>query len=199
MKKFLILFVFSFCYISFVFPSDPGEENNNWTFNGGISFLIPADKYFSGDNDILSILSYSSVFAGVGYHINIIENIFSPGIYGDLHLNLGPLLFLLLFPSSQNEIDVETIERINKSNPFIILQTGIRIYNQFRIEYFDIQPFFGMNIISGSINTSILRTFGILFAYKNMGIEYDYQQFMNNQINDIKGSVHRIMFLYHLR
>jgi hypothetical protein len=202
MKKPLLLFLFCFCRALFAFSSEPKEENNNWTFNGGISFLFPTDGCLLGDNDIVTVLMCGSVFAGIGYHININDKGFSPGVYADLHLNLLPVLFLLLMPIGRDEVtdeDIENINNVNRSNPFFILQAGIRLYNQFRFEYFDIQPFLGINVIAGSIYTSVLRTVGILAAYKEWGVEYSFQQFLDKPINAVYGSVHRIVLCYHRR
>jgi hypothetical protein len=202
MKKPLFLFLFCFCCALFAFSSTPEEEHENWTFNSGISFLFPTDSYLLGDNDIVTVIMCGSVFAGFGYHININDKGFSPGIYADLHFNLLPALFLLLMPVDRDEVtdkNIENLDYINRANPLIILQAGIRLYNQFRFEYFDIQPFLGINVIAGSIYTSVMRTVGILAAYKEWGVEYSFQQFLDKPINNVYGSVHRIVLCYHRR
>ena len=203
MKKLLIIFILiSQMYsVSFALSlfSDK-EEKNNLIGNAGISFLIPVDENLTGSNKFLSTLLLTSFFVGVGYHLNIIENIFSPGIYGDIHLNIFPALYLLLISSSANEIkDIENYEKINGSNPFLVFQTGIRIYNYFRVDLFDVQPFIGLNLLTGSVYAMTLKTFGISVTYKNFGLEYSYQQPLTNHISNIKGSIHRIVFVSHIR
>lgn len=176
------------------------EDHDNLTGNGGISILIPADKNLTGSDRFLTSLLLLSPFVGIGYHLNIIENVFSPGIYADIHLNIIPALFLLAVFSQENDIkDTEDYEKWHIQDPFLIIQPGIRFYNQFRIDSFDIQPFIGLNIISGSIDTAILRIFGMLIAYKNAGLEYSYQQPFANHLNNDKDSAHRIAFLFHMR
>jgi hypothetical protein len=202
MKKLLITFILisKICYISLALPSLLEEEHDNLTGNIGISFLHPVDKNLTGSDKFLSSFLLSSFSVGFGYHLNIVENIFSPGIYGDLHLNILPTLFLLSGLIPKDDIkDIENYEKVNGTDPFVVLQTGIRIYNQFRFNLFDFQPFVGINLISGSIDFMVLRMCGILIAYKYFGIEYSYQQPISNHINNHNGSIHRIVFTFHIR
>ena len=195
----LISLVFNF---SFVFSQ---EEHDNLTANLGISFLVPVDTNLTGNDKFLNTFLLSSVSFGMGYHYNIIEGVLAPGIYGDVHLNALPALIMLF--GAMSGYEVKGIDDIvphdekhwDERNVFFLIQTGVRLYNQFRFELFDIQPFIGLNLMSGSINAKVFKTAGILFAYKNFGLEYSYLVPWDRHLNSTNSSIHRIVFNYHFR
>ena len=195
MKKLIILILFfQTCCLLFSLPLT-SDDYDNLTANAGISFLFPVDKEFTGSDTFLDPLLLSSVSFGIGYHLDIIRNIFSPGIYGDIHINLIPIAIIFLTGGVPDGYQ-ENTGRLDF--PFL-LQTGIRLYNQFRFNSFDIQPFIGLNLMAGSIETTVFKKLGILIAYENFGIEYSYQIPFFNGLGNSRQSTHRIVFVYHMR
>ena len=186
MKKIIILFilVFQLTWISYA----SGDGDSNISLNGGLSFFFESEATPGGK--VLEAVLFSSLTAGIGYHFNIIPHIFSPGIYGDIHISL-----LSLLSGNSDDSDVSEI----RDKGFSFFQLGIRIYNQFRFGNFDIQPFAGLNLMGGNNNSTGLKLFGILIAYKNFGIEYSYQLPLLNGKHKLVNDLHRISFLYHLR
>ena len=174
------------------------EENyenpiiNNLTLNILYNFFI-----FENINDpgksVLTSLKTSSVSLGIGYHLNFIPNILSPGLYVEGGLSAVSLLWLLFeMPNNNEEFDYEM--KISSFGFF-----GIRLYNQFRINSIDIQPFIGLNILGFIKNSETIGVgcinFGLLFAYNNICIEYSYYIPQNSDFKPI----HRIGIGGHLR
>ena len=200
MKK-LIIFVFVFVFLffsnklcTFALDFDYMEGHENITGNVGLSFLFPIDANSSVGVNILGSLLLSSVSFGFGYHWNIIPHIFSPGIGGDFHISLLNLLF-------QNDRDDDFYKDKEKENDFYFFQLGIRIYNKFWFGEFDIQPFFGLNLIllEGDCNpTGLRKVLGILMAYEEIGLEYSYQWPLFDKMNNGNYAIHRIVFVYHM-
>jgi len=133
--------------------------------NVGVGLPVLEDG--SAGENILAPLLMSSLSTGVGYQENIIEDIFSPGIYGDIHFG-----------------DI-----------FSQYQTGIRLYNQFRFDDFDLYPFIGLNSMYGSFAQSILAMYGILIGYKIIGLEYSYQPLILSHSDLINKNIYRIVFV----
>ena len=191
MKKLIIVFILicSLNYLTFafnIFEESEGDENDNLTGNFGIGFFFPLDRSANVGSNILGSLLLSSISGGLGYHFNIIKNFLSPGIYGDIHFSL-----LSLLNSTNDDKDKEE----NKTEEvFIFFQAGIRLYNQFRLILFDIQPFIGINFALANNISSLSKMFGILIAYENIGIEYSYHWTLLNSDN-----VHRIIFVIHMK
>ena len=192
MKKYafllILLFYINCTLFSFDFIDDFfhvfEDENDNFTANIGFGTMFPVDSDANVGENILGSIILSTISAGIGYHLNIVKNIFSPGIYADLHIGL---LSLLYYDSDFTKED---------QNGFFFFQTGIRLYNQFRLRFVDIQPFFGLNLIFGFEDGMGLFKYGILVSYKNFGIEYSYQF----ESFDYKGyDINRIVFVYHMR
>lgn len=184
MKRLIIAFLLIFLLNYFPFAA----ENNNLTANIGVSTFIFKDTTVG--TAILGSILFSYFTGGIGYHVNIIQNIFAPGIYGDLHL--GVLSFL----SNRREDYYE-------DNSFLLYQGGIRLYNQFRFGLIDIQPFFGLNLLGSTAGKESeekgLKLWGILAAYKNFGLEYSCQVPFKGPMNNRKNAVYRIAFLLHMR
>ena len=174
------------------------EENyenpiiNNLTLNVLYNFFIFENINDPGES-VLTSLKTSSVSLGIGYHLYFIPNILSPGLYVEGGLSAYSLLWLLFeMPNNSEEFDYDM-----KLSSFGFF--GIRIYNQFRINYIDIQPFIGLNIF-GFINNSETTGvgciyFGLLFAYKIFCLEYSYYIPQNSDLKPI----HRIGIGGHLR
>jgi hypothetical protein len=93
---------------------------------------------------------------GLGYYLNIIPNLFSPGIYCSLALD--PLGFLT-----------------NTDREGIGSELDFRIFNLFRISYFDIEPFYGaIGASNHPIGEGFLQIAGCLLTFKNIGLEYTH-------------------------
>jgi len=163
---------------------DIEDTDDNFTGNIGISFLYPLENNKNIGANILNAALFSSVFIGVGYHFNIIKNIFCPGIYGDLHLSL----LMLLFKNDGSDDD--------DKDKFFSFGGGLRVYNQIRIGPVDIQPFAGVSLLISSEMIMGLYKFGILVSYGSFGIEYSYHF---TSLDYYRYYVNRFAFLIHLR
>jgi len=174
------------------------EENyenpiiNNLTLNMLYNFFIFENINNPGES-VLTSLKTSSVSLGIGYHLNFIPNILSPGLYAEVGISAISLLWLLSEMQENNE-EFDYDMKISSFGFF-----GIRLYNQFRINYIDIQPFIGLNIfgfIKKSETTGVgCINFGLLFAYKFFCVEYSYYIPQNSDLRPI----HRIGIGGHLR
>ena len=186
MKRLIIFFilVFQLTWVSYA----GGDGDSNLSLNGGLSIFFESEA--SPGGKVLEAVIFSSLTAGIGYHFNLIPHIFSPGIYGDIHVSLVSLL-----SGNSNDSDVSEI----RDKGFSFFQLGIRIYNQFGFGDFDIQPFAGLNLMAGNNNSMGLKLFGILVAYKSFGIEYSYQLPLLKGKHNLVNDLHRISLLYHLR
>jgi hypothetical protein len=197
MERLIIVFILvsQSNYVVFTLE-DSVSENDNKTGNIGASTLFPVNKDMNAGENILRSYMFLSLLFGAGYHLNLVENIFSPGIYGDIHINLPALL--TLFPQKEEE----TKDSINTKSEkdyakFSAFQFGIRLYNRFKFNSFDIQPFAGVNFILEA-GIDIFKTWGILIAFKNYGIEYSNHSLLYNYGKYIKNDVHRIAFVYRM-
>lgn len=143
-----------------------------------------------------TINMFAIVF-GLGYHFEIVPDVFLPGIYLDFGVSPVPMLSI---PVGVHETDSG-----------FGLHWGGRIFNQFKIADFDIEPFVG---ISGSAlsyykypNRMIGHwvSFGIIAAFKEIGIEYAFLTplFSPEDTNQITGMgdlpLHRIAIGFHKR
>jgi len=109
---------------------------------------------------------YTSMTLGIGYHFNIVPDIFTPGIYGEAGFSFLTILF------SHEGVESNT----NSDYGFLIL--GIRLYNQFKSDFFCMRPFAGLRMFLES-NKDKTRTvecvyFGMQLIYKKLIIEYSY-------------------------
>jgi len=187
MKRLIMVLIFVCLLNCLVFSDD------NMTANLGISFFFPVLENGNVGGEILASLLLSSFSGGIGYHLNIMENIFSPGIYGDMHFSLLMLLTNGLFSDDGKK----QRKKDDTESGFFFFQTGIRLYNRFKNHYFDIEPFVGINFMFGDIGQNILSSYGILIAYKEVGLEYSYQPLLLNNSDFIKRNIHRIVFVLH--
>ena len=128
MRKFIIVFILisQIYYFTFSLSSD---DYDGITANIGISFLFPEYKKITGSDKFLSSFLLSSFSAGIGYNFDIVRSIFSPGIYGDIHLNIIPAVFFALygFPGKDDNKDNNFLDNKNGENFPLLLQTGIRL------------------------------------------------------------------------
>jgi hypothetical protein len=176
------------------------QDNDNLTLNLLYNITVFEDIDDPGASALTSLLT-SSISAGIGYHLNVIPNIFSPGIYIEGGLSIINLIFLLS-KISENDRDTNNNKASTeynydkRINAFGFL--GIRLYNQFRFHLIDIQPFIGFSafafIIDNATTGVVCIKFGVLFAYKNFCIEYGY----HIPYNSIK-PIHRIGIGLHYR
>jgi hypothetical protein len=139
---------------------------------------------------VLTSLLTSSISAGIGYHLNIIPYVLSPGIYIEGGLSVINIIYIL---SKMSDNDTEknynheiSKDEYSKKDDGIYAYgfLGIRLYNQFGFRLIDIQPFIGFSAFLftiDSVTTGIgCLNFGILFAYKMFCIEYGYHIPYNN-------------------
>jgi hypothetical protein len=161
------------------------NQIGDYTVDVGVGFLYPFVKDDNVGIDILVSLLLSSFSIGGGYYFDVVENVFSPGIYGDIHVSFLPLL-----------LDEEDENKDEGS----FSQLGIRLANQFKIDVFEILPFYGINCMFGNtMDTHILNVFGISLAYGRLGLEYSYQIPFKKMANDDISSIHRIVFKFNLK
>jgi hypothetical protein len=192
MKKVLLvlLLMLSMAFISHAKESasdgesDTSEESSSsgkWkeklgaTVRVGYSFPFLADMltYYSETEETSSTAAYaftqivlafafSSVGIGGGVHYTIIPHILAPGLYVDMHFNLLSWGIASLFTKSD----------------FIMLQGGIRLFNQFGFKIISIEPFFGFNFIYLKVDDLKmplpLLAAGFVFNIARFSIEYDY-------------------------
>ena len=207
MKKafFALILLFQACCVLFAFSlldyddETASSSDNNITINAGIGFLFPVIENTMENlrANIGGSLLFFSAGAGIGRHFSIVENIVSPGIYADIHVSVLSLFLLLL-----NDTDEEGHIRRDKNQKiyFGIWQFGIRLYNHFGFGPLDIQPFFGLNALVagvGNIKTSGFKTFGILLAINQYGIEFGYQLPLRDRFRNRDNVIYRIIFIKH--
>jgi hypothetical protein len=181
MKKIFIVIALFFLFCPILFGS---EEKNNWTLNISpitINLLDFDDANVSSEVSLSIASSMLSISGGVGYHLNIIPNIVLPGIYVDVGLG-----YLGLFHNTNDD------ESVGHGGVW----AGIRLYNLFRFNSFEMQPFIGFTLYGFSEISLPSTTYGILFAYKKFGLEYSFHMPLLNA--DKIFYIHRISFLLHI-
>jgi hypothetical protein len=185
MKKWIILF-FIFFILNVSLSAIDYTDDGNISADIGISLLYPVNENWSMAGNIFGSVLFSSLHAGVGYHVPILRNIFMPGIYGEINLWLLPLIIqYLLNPDSEIE-----------DYDLNILDFGIRVYSIFRISVFGFQPFIGFNI---GILHGFSTMYGFLLAHRNFGIEYTLLQPLPDNIYTGTKPIHRVAIVYHFR
>ena len=175
---FLFIFLCNFLYSQQI-------ENQNWSLNVSpvsINLLNFDEKALSSAEEMSIVSAMLSTSLGFGYHLNIIPNIFSPGLY--LDMGIGYLSLLL---SSNDDYENNTFGG----------WAGFRLYNRFRFNLIDIEPFIGLTIYGFSNLGVPATTFGMLLAYNYFGIEYSFHNPIFNAEKIYY--VHRISFLLHFR
>jgi hypothetical protein len=182
LKKLLIVTVLFFLFCHVLFGSE--EKNNNWTLNlSPITInLLNFDEENVSTSVSTSIASSMLSFSiGIGYHLNIIPNVFSPGIYVDVGLGYFGLL------SDTND---------DATGGHGGVWAGIRLYNLFRLNSIEMQPFIGLTLYGFSELGLPTTTYGILFAYERFGLEYSFHMPLSDR--DKIFYIHRISFLWHI-
>jgi hypothetical protein len=198
MKRLIILLIFICLFGNSAFSLEgfEGDESDNLTGNIGIDLFFPLARNENAGYNILASLLFSSLSRGLGYHFNIIQDVFSPGIYGDVHISWLSLSNL----ASEDDKKDEKENKNEEKELFIFIQAGLRLYNQFKVKYFDIQPFVGISFALANDISSAAKLFGILIAYKDIGIEYSYHTpLLDFETTMLNNNVHRIAFLIHMR
>jgi hypothetical protein len=158
------------------------------------------DPYYNEPDDptipfgsTLLAFALSSVSLGGGVQYTIVPHFLAPGIYADLHFNLPSWLIV----GTWN----------NWEYNFIILQTGIRLYNQFQLSRtFGLEPFFGFNnvyigINKDAMNVPLMAAGLILKLGSKFGFEYCYNFSSSSNNKNYYGwfpSIHRIGFSWSL-
>jgi hypothetical protein len=191
MKRLIFIILFSFLFYNVLFGLE--DENPNWNFD-----ILPTsinsfdfNENAISSSELMSIASTMfSLSFGVGYHLNIIPYVFSPGIYIDW--GIGYLSFIegLFFSSDAYD---------DKYNTFGGW-AGIRLYNRFNFfDLFDIEPFAGLSLYGFSGLGLPVSTFGILFVYKNYGyidygIELSWHYPLSNKDKIFHGN--RVSFIW---
>jgi hypothetical protein len=182
MKKLFIVTVLFFLFCpSLLLASE--EKNNNWTFNLSpitMNLLNFDDKNVSKTVSTSIASSLLSFSIGVGYHLNVIPYVFSPGIYVDTGLG-----YFALFSNTKDD------EPTHGGG-----WAGIRFFNLFKFNSFEMQPFVGLTLYGFSEMALPTTTYGILFAYKKIGLEYSFHRPISNE--DKIFYVHRISFFWHI-
>ena len=187
MKRFIIVFLM----IAVITGLSFGQEDN-LTANYGFSFFWESESNNKGGEALVS----SSLMFGIGYHVNLIPYILSPGIYGDLHLSFVTFIVWC----AQMAADIEPL-----AEP-LLFQAGIRFYNQFKFGPVVLQPFIGLSYFKVVDKSIGLKTFGALAAFGKYGVEYSYQVPLfpgNNSLFQQGNSVslaeglHRLTFVIH--
>jgi hypothetical protein len=183
MKRFIFFSILIFLFGYKIFASD----NKNITFDISLANinLFNLDEELISPSESMSIASTMlSLSLGLGYHLNIIPNVFLPGIYVD-----GGIGYLSLIAGSLNDPD-------DYDNETFGGWIGIRLYNRFKLNLIDIQPFAGLSLYGFSGMKLPATTFGALFAYKYYGIEYSFHLPLLNAEKIFY--IHRISFIFHL-
>ena len=131
---------------------------------------------------LLSV-AFSSISIGGGVHYTIIPHILAPGLYADLHFNFISWFFTKMFTN----ID------------FIMLQTGLRLYNHFSFATASFEPFFGFNFTYINVEKILLpiplMAAGAVFNVDRFGLEYSYN-FLPIRIDGGRlPGIHRISFV----
>jgi len=178
---------------------DAGQEPTNgldWSIRFGISFpFIGNFNTFTGGDNIpfgsfMFGLAFSSISLGGGIQYTIIPHFLAPGIYADVHFNL----FSWFIAGAYN----------NWEYNFMLLQPGVRVYNQFQLtETFGFEPFFGINYLYIGFDTfeQIIPQMNAGFVLKlgsTFGFEYCYNYSNKNIEEGWTPKIHRIGFSWRL-
>jgi hypothetical protein len=169
------------------------------TLIGAITFDILVSVTWPSTIDITDRISVDR-FAfglGLGYHLNIIDKLFSPGLYFDFGFG-GPII-IFENDSSETAVAYDSYGSV-----------GLRAYNLFTVNSFGIKPFFGFSFIGNAEikeNDEIVHerfglwswVAGVMLTYKYCGIEYAFcMPDFNNIIPFPYKYYYRISLLLHL-
>ena len=193
MKKIFlaVLLALSMTALSYADGSE-GDFGGDLRMGYSFPFLDRAMYSYSGNssNDAalyilgqaLMSLAFSSVSLGGGFHYTVVPHVFAPGLWVDVHFNFFSWLLTKAFTDKD----------------FIMLQTGLRFYNQFSIDIVSFEPFFGFNLGYIKVDTMKLplplMTAGFAFNVDRFSFEYGYN-FLPIRVdgNRLPG-IHRLTF-----
>jgi hypothetical protein len=173
------------------------STENSETPRGTITFDLLMSITWPSAIDIADRISVDR-FAfgfGLGYHLNILNKILSPGLYLDFGFG-GPII-IFENSSSDKAVAYDAYGSI-----------GLRAYNLFTIAQFGLKPFLGFSFIGNAEikqDNEIIYEFGlwswitgVMFTYKHFGFEYAFcAPDFNNIIPFPYKYYHRISFLLH--
>lgn len=134
----------------------------------------------------LLAFALSSLSVGGSAQYTIVPHLLSPGIYFDMHFNLLSWLFVGMFS--------------NWEKNYILFQTGVRVFNQFKFGIFGFEPFFGFNNAYMNINgigeSFPMLAFGFVIRLGGFGFEYCYNSGASNEMGT--PSISRITFSWNI-
>ncbi|MDR0551772.1 MAG: hypothetical protein LBG72_07110 [Spirochaetaceae bacterium] len=202
------LFAVTFLFTSFSLLAESGDyyedKLDGWTVD-----VFVRTSFFAFDNTALkkinamgapvplvqglAALDGLALGFGLGYGLEIIPDILIPGIY--LDCSFSP------FALTMTTVNGELMPPFEDFFP--LAHIGLRVYNQFKITSFDIEPFAGFNAAFEATNKcSLFSVFGILASFKFIGIEYTYCLPFMRQADweSFRGAkFHRISLCFHVR
>jgi len=197
MKKILltVLLVLSMTALSYAEGAGTGgggEFGGDLRIGYSFPFLDKAMYSYSGNSrddvalyalgQALMSLAFSSVSLGGGFHYTVVPHVFAPGLWVDVHFNFLSWLLMKAFTD----------------NDFIMLQTGLRFYNQFSFDIVSVEPFFGFNLAYIKVDLIKLpiplMTAGFAFNVDRFSFEYGYN-FLPVRVDGGRlPGIHRITF-----
>jgi len=197
---FTILLVLSLTVMLYAESADERPSSGfDYDIRFGISFPFIGNLNDYSDvgnipfGSTLLALAFSSISIGGGAQYTIIPHLVAPGIYADLHFNLFSWFIVGAFT--------------NWDYNFMLLQPGIRLYNQFQItKSFGIEPFYGINFIYIGLSDDFRKSIPLMnagFVLKlgsTFGFEYCYNfpKMLGSKESWVP-SIHRIGFSWSLR
>ena len=194
----LVVNITSFLYAEEAAASGGSGKGSGGEFGGdlrlGYSFpFLDKTMYSHFDNSsedpalfiakqTLLSFAFSSVSLGGGFHYTVVPHVFAPGLWVDVHFNFLSWLLARAFTD----------------NNFIMLQTGIRFYNQFSVDIVSFEPFFGFNLAYVRVDEHIklpipLMAAGFAFNVDRFSFEYGYN-FLPVRVDGRLPGIHRITF-----
>jgi len=198
-KKFLAVLLVFFLSAA-LFANEYGESDSSakgfdWNVRMGVSFpLLIINTGYSNDLSdlysemVLIAVAFSAISVSGGLQYTVIPNIFTPGIYADFHFNLLSWGIIYMIANES----------------FYIMQTGARVYNQFKLNNIGIEPFFGLNMVSiglgidDSISINLLAA-GLTINFGIFNMEYGYNFSPKKSDNDLPiAGIHRISLSWRL-
>jgi hypothetical protein len=130
---------------------------------------------------------YCSTFNfGIGFGIDLVKYVLSPGIYIDL--GVGTDWFYVFSDSEEKNEDYVPTQ--------FLLSGGVRVYNYMRIFWFDVIPFIGYNFIFIFIP---LPNVGVSIAFRNIPLEIEYAYYFSSYYTLHQKAGHHITVKYTLR
>jgi hypothetical protein len=203
MKKVFLMI----CFLSLagmLYAQESTERDGNsadgldWDVRFGISFpfIDNFGTFTDGDNipfgSMLLALAFSSISLGGGIQYTVVPHFLAPGIYADIHFNVFSWFIVGAFS--------------NWEFNFMLLQPGLRLYNQFQFtKTFGLEPFFGVNYIFIGMTNSFRKNIPLMMAGfvlklgDSFGFEYCYNFSNKPLVEGWTPKIHRIGFSWSLR